>query len=1067
MVKILSLQKKLKIIVGEKLKVQLRLFLMLIIANMLISVNAFAQSKTISGVVTDANGDDPLIGVSIVLKGTTTGTVTDIDGKFSLEANTGDVLIFSFIGYLNTEVTVANQASISVSMETDMVGLDEVVVIGYGTQKKKLLTGATAQVNGSELEKRNSTNALQAMQGQVAGVNITSSSGQPGESMKVTIRGVGTIGNSTPLYIVDGVQTTDVNYLNNSDIESIDVLKDAASAAIYGSRAANGVILITTKKGKVGNSQVTFDAYYGVQNVAKKVDMLNTEQYVMIMNEQAANSGLAENKWPFDPNNLPAYTKNGVANTDWMDQMFVQNALTKNMVVGATGGSEQSTYSMSLSYTGQEGIVGGAGLSNYERYGGRFNSDKSLYNNRIKIGENLNLTYVKKNGVDVGGQYTNPLKGAFNASPLLPIYDNNGEFTDSGDSLFIDQNGETYWNPTDANPYASMVYNNQNITNNQKAIGNVYADVELIRNLNFRSSIGFDYFNQERRSYTPEYGLSSLTENLFSKATQRMEKGLSLTFDNLLSYTLNIDAHKIDVMTGMSSQQYQGSYVFGENSMLAFNDLEHAYLDNATNQEWALLKIEGAPNDEDKLLSYFGRFQYGFKETYLFNATFRADGSSKFAEGHRWGYFPSFSGGWVMSNEGFLDPISSVLNFFKLRASWGQNGNQNIESFQYVAPIQFTDADYNFGDTEAVNTTGSFPNRLPNKEVKWETSEQLNIGFDARLLNSRFVLNLDVYNKTTKDWLILAPVLATAGADAPYINGGNVTNKGVELALSYTEEVGDFNFNVNANGAFNKNNVTDIPTEDGIIHGSGNILYDNSLEFYRAESGHPVGYFWGFETDGIFQNQSQVDSHVGTEGKLIQSKAKPGDLKYIDQNGDGILNDEDKIELGDPNPDFIYGLSFNCSYKAVDFQIVTNGVMGNQIVQSYRFRSKYNNYTTDILDRWTGEGTSNTVPRVTNNNENYSQFSSVFIRNGDYYRISNLTIGIDIVKLFAIKHVSQLRLYASAQNLYTFTKYTGMDPEVGYGYVSTDDASDRFSSGIDVGYYPRPRVILFGVNVKF
>ncbi|MDA3930683.1 MAG: TonB-dependent receptor [Prolixibacteraceae bacterium] len=1038
--------------------------LLLLVAN-LVFVTTFAQERTITGNVTDKSGET-LVGVSVLVKGTTIGTATDIDGNYSLQVNDkAEVLSVFYIGYLTQDISIKDKSTINFVLEKDVQAIDEVlVVIGYGVQKKKLLTGATAQINGDVLEKRNSTNALQAMQGQVAGVNITSASGQPGEGMKVTIRGLGTIGNASPLYIVDGVQTTDINYLNSADIESIDVLKDAASAAIYGSRAANGVILITTKKGKVGKSQVTFDAYYGVQNVAKKVDMLNTDQYVMIMNEQAANSGLPENRWPFDVENLPAYTQNGVANTDWMDQMFVENALSKNIVVGASGGTEQSIYSMSLSYTGQEGIVGGPDLSNYERYGGRFNSEKSLYNGRIKIGQNLSLSYVKKNGVDVGGQYTNPLKGAFNASPLMPVYTDDGGFMSSFNDEIVDQDGNIYWYPEEQNPYASMVYKNQNTSNNQKVIGNVYADIELTKNLKFRSSIGFDNFSKERRSYTPEYVLSTLEKNIYSKANQRMEKGLSLTFDNVLSYSLNLDNHKIDAMAGMSARQYHGSWIYGENAQLAFNDLEHAYLNNATNQEWANLILEGAPNDVDKLVSYFGRVQYGFKETYLFNATFRADGSSKFADGNRWGYFPSFSTGWVMSNENFMEGASAV-NFLKLRASWGQNGNQNIESFQYVAPIQFTDADYNFGDTEGVNTTGSYPNRLPNEAIKWETSEQLNIGFDARLLDSHLSVNFDYYNKTTKDWLIKAPVLATAGAEAPFINGGSVSNKGVELALSYNNEVGDFSYNFNANGAFNKNNVIEIPTKDGIIHGSENVLFDNSLEFYRAESGHPVGFFWGYETDGLFQTQEDVDSYVNSEGELIQKRAKPGDIKYIDQNGDGTLTDDDKVDLGNPNPDFIYGFSFNCTYKAFDFQVVTNGVMGNQIVQSYRFRGKFNNYTTAILDRWTGEGTSNTIPRVTNSDGNYSQFSSIFMQDGDYFRISNLTLGVDLTKILTIKHVSQLRLYASAQNLHTFTKYTGMDPEVGYGHDG--GVTDQFSSGIDVGYYPRPSVMLFGVNVKF
>lgn len=1041
--------------------------LLTIFAVFALVINVNAQERTISGKITGNSDGLGIPGVNVMVKGSTIGTVTDIDGKFNINASPTDVVVVSFIGFQTQEIEVGNRSSIDIVLMEDIADLDEVVVIGYGVQKKKLLTGATAQVKGGDLEKRNSTSTLQAMQGQIAGVNITSTSGQPGESMKVTIRGVGTIGDASPLYIVDGIQTSDISYINSADIESIDVLKDAASAAIYGSRAANGVVLITTKKGTAGKSQVTFDAYYGVQNVAKKIDLLNTEQYAMIINEQDLNSGRTEEQVTFDLDNLPAYTNDGVANTNWLDEMFVKNALTKNMVVGLTGGSEQSTYSMSVSYTGQEGIVGGADYSNYERYGGRFNSDYNLFDDHIKVGQNLTLTYIKDNGIAVGNQYSNSLRGAFNTSPLLPMYDDNGEFINTNDEEIRDQNANVYWHPNEVNPYASMVYNNQNANNTQKALGNIYADIKLIRNLKFRTSLGVDYYSKEQRSYKPAYTLSAQSTNERSEATQRMEKGLGLTFDNLLTYSTHIGNHKIDGMAGMSSQQYSGSFLYGKSYNLAFYDLEHAYMDNATDSETATLKeqLQGAPHDEDRLLSYFGRVQYGYNETYLFNATFRADGSSKFAKGNRWGYFPSFSAGWVMSNENFMSPTAVVLNFFKLRASWGQNGNQNIKSYQYVAPIQFSEATYNFGDSEGVNTTGSFPNRLPNEDLKWETSEQLNIGFDSRLLNSRLSVNFDYYNKTTKDWLITAPILSTAGADAPVINGGNVTNKGIELALSFTEMKGDFNYTISANGAFNKNEVTEIPTEDGIIHGATNMLYVNGPEFYRAESGHPIGFFWGYETDGLFQTEQDVLDYTDSEGNLIQRRAEPGDVKLVDKNGDGILDNDDKVQLGDPNPDFIYGLSFNCSYKAFDFMIVTNGVAGNQIVQTYRSGDKYSNYTTAVLGRWTGEGTSNTIPRVTNGNTNYSQFTKLYMQDGDYFRISNVTFGYDLTKTINIKNISQLRFYVSAQNLHTFTKYDGMDPEVGYGFDNGE--SDKFSSGIDLGYYPRPRTFLAGVSVKF
>jgi TonB-dependent starch-binding outer membrane protein SusC len=1040
----------------------------------LLQVDLLAQEKNISGTIISAADGITLPGVNIVIKGTEKGTITDVNGKFSISASPLDVLVISFIGYQTQEMLVGDRLEINVSLAEGISELDEVVVIGYGTQKKKLVTGATDQVKGEDLQQRNTLNTIQALQGMTPGVNVTSTSGQPGEDMKVTIRGLGTIGDAAPLYLVDGVPTGDIDFLNPADIESIDVLKDAASAAIYGNRGANGVILITTRTGKrtiattgkPGNSLITFDAYYGIQNREKKIRMLNSEEYATIMNEQYLNSGGSPSKLPFDINNLPAYTADGNASTDWLDEMFVSNAVTQNYVLGMMGANEISSYSMSMSYTGQEGIVGGSELSDYNRFGGRINSEHYLYKDRIKIGENLNFAYVQNNGISVGNQYDNTLRSAFNSSPLLPVYDDNGEFFNTADNTILDQNGEPYWNDQEANPYASMYYNNQNDKNSQKMVGNIFAEINILKNLQFRTALGLDQYSRGERDFTPIYQLSVYSFSNFSKTSQTMEKSLALNFDNLLTYNYESGVHRIVAMAGMTVYKYNGTFMYSENTDLAFNDLAHAYLNNATNvSNAAQMKIQGKPNDEDKLLSYFGRVQYDLKETYLLNATFRADGSSKFAEGNRWGYFPSVSAGWIITNEPFMSGVNRYLDFLKIRASWGQNGSCKTDPFNYLAPIKFTQAAYVFGDEEGVSENGSYPSRLSNENLKWETSEQLNIGFDSRLLKSQLQINFDWYRKLTKDWLIKAPVYATAGTDAPYINGGNVINSGVELALTYNGNAGDFNYQVNGNGAYNKNEVTDIPTEDGIIHGAINTLYNNSSEFYRAESGHAIGYFWGWETDGLFQTTTEVSQHVSSAGTIIQPNAKPGDLRYVDQNDDGVIDDLDKIDLGDPIPNFLYGVNFSCNYKGIDFLLIATGVAGNQIVQSYRGQTdKYSNYSTEILDRWTGTGTSTTIPRVTNNNINY-KFSDIFVKNGSYLRISNVTLGYDLIKVIKIKFMSQLRIYFSVQNLYTFTKYSGMDPEVGYGF--DNGATDKFSSGIDLGFYPHPRTMLLGVNVKF
>ena len=1033
----------------------------LLILTFLLANNVLAQTgeKNITGVVTEIETGEPIPGVSIVVQGTTRGTATDIDGQFNLSVNEDDVLVVSFVGFLTQEVPVAGNTNFTIAMEPDVVGLEEVVVVGYGVQKKKLVTGATVQVDGENLQQRNTTSALEALQGQTPGVQITSTSGQPGEGLKVVIRGLGTIGNSGPLYVVDGIQTGDISYLNNADIESVDVLKDAASAAIYGSQAANGVVLITTKSGSRGKAQISFDAYYGVQNVARKVDMLNSKEYAVIMNEAAINTG----KVPYFSADEVAAMNEG---TNWMDEMFYDNAVTQNYNLGLNGGSEFSTYSISMSYTGQEGIVGGPDVSNYDRYNLRINTEHILYGNFLKMGQHLTMGYIEKNGISVGNQYNNTLRGAFNVSPFLPMYDDDNNFLNNTPGANVMYNGEVWdpWVEGESNPYATMVLNNQSKNNNQKIFGDVYFELQPVNNLKFKTTFGFDYYVSEGRSYNPAYELSIYAFRLNDGASQSLSKGMALTWDNILTYDWTNGEHSVSAMAGTSAYRNRGSWVNVNNADLIISDLEHAYIDNTTNTDLTRLGYGGGPFDESMLLSYFGRISYNYQEKYLLNATFRRDGSSKFDKDHRWGNFPSISLGWVATNENFLENTENWLDFLKIRASWGQVGNQSISAWQYLAPITTANTNYYFGTADfdaAGNTVGAYPSRLANANLIWETSEQTNIGFDARLADNKLGINFDWYNKSTKDWLLEAPILATAGANPPFINGGNVKNTGVELALSWNDNIGDFNYFINANVSKNSNEVTEVPTEDGIVHGLNNMLYDNSLEFYhRAETGFPIGYFWGWETDGIFQNLEEVGAYTGSGGNLIQPSAKPGDLRYVDQNSDGVINEDDKVMIGDPNPDYTFGFSLGFNYKGLDFSMAANGVAGNQLVQSYRNHvNGFANYTTEILNRWHGEGTSNTIPRVTETNVNYL-FSDIFIKDGDFLRISNITLGYDFSNLIRFDYLSKFRVYASVQNAFTFTKYNGMDPEIGYGVQNG-------SSGVDLGYYPRPRTILMGVNVKF
>lgn len=1034
------------------------IFSLLLLALLVFSETLFAQQRQISGKVTAADG--PIPGAVVKIKGKSGGTGTNNDGAFVISVQTGDILVISSIGYKTKEVSVAAGNTISVTLTEDNQNLDEVVVVGYGVQQKKLVTGATVQVKGETLQKQSTTNALQGLQGQSPGVQITSTSGQPGEAMKVNIRGLGTIGNSGPLYVVDGVLTGDITYLNSSDIESIDILKDAASAAIYGSQAANGVILVTTRTGKKGQSgQLTFDAYAGVQNVAKKAEMLNSTQYASIMNEAAINSG-----------KLPVFTNAQIAamgeGTDWIDQMFTDNALTQNYALGASGSSEASVYSTGVSYTGQAGVVGGKALSNYERYNFRINSEHNFYKDILKIGQHLTYSDIKSNGIGVGGQYNNALRGAFNTSPFVPVYDANGNFADNSNST---------WYPGEANPYALMVLNNQNRRGSQRLLGDIYMVVEPIKNLRFRTSLGMDYSSSDSRSFTPIYTLSTYAYSTTTKATQSMDKGKSFIWDNLLSYKFTVkNDNTFEVMAGTSAYQADGSGIFGTNTNLVFEDLDHAWLSNATNKNIAGITIGGRPIPADRRMSYFGRINYNYKEKYLLNATFRADGSSRFSAANRWGYFPSVSAGWVATNEKFLEGQKGWLDFLKVRASWGQVGNQNIPAFQYLAPINLANTNYTFGPEEGALTPGAYQSRISNPNIKWETSEQTNFGFDANLLKGKVTVNFDWYNKSTKDWLLSAPILATAGADAPYINGGKVTNKGIELGLTYRSNFGEFNYSVGVNGAYNKNKVVGIPTADGIIHGEPNQLYDNALEFYRAQNGLPIGYFWGLKTAGIFQNEAEVASYRSASGQLIQPGALPGDARFVDINGDGVIDNLDRTNIGKPNPDYTFGITLSGDYKGFDFSVVASGVAGNEIVQSYRnIANQYANYTTRVLDRWHGEGTSNTVPRVTETPVSYNSFSDLYVQKGDFLRISNITVGYDLGKVFKKSYLKQVRLYAAALNVYTFTKYDGMDPEVGFGGINSTNSNgesvvrDAYASGIDLGYYPRPRTFMFGANFKF
>lgn len=1029
---------------------------------------AASQSLTVKGTVTSAYDGEPLIGVTVMVKNSNVGTATDIDGNYQIDTTKGSTLVFSYVGMQQREIEVMSDR-LDVALLDDSSTLDDLVVIGYGVQKKKLLTGATSQMEGKDIAKMNTNSPLQAMQGQLAGVNISTNSGQPGTDMKVRIRGLGTIGNAGPLYLIDGVGG-DISTLNPSDIESIDVLKDAASAAIYGAQAANGVVLVTTKKGREGRTKVTFDGYYGIQNVAHKVKMLNAREYMTIMDEQE----IADNSAPIDWESMSSIWRTdaegnrlGIYDTDWVGQMFKQNAATQSYTIGLTGGNSTSTYAMSIGYLNQEGIGGGSKVSDYSRYNFQINSDHKLFGGLVTVGEQVSFVYKKNRGINVGNQWNNSLRGAFGVSPLIPVYGPDGGFYDTS---------YNEWNNGSGNPYGSMMINNQKENKAATFSGNVYAQIEPIKGLRFRTVFGAVASSSEYRTYSPIYQFSIYDYRQHTSVSQDMSRGLGMTWTNTISYDFNIKDHAFNTLIGMEAYRNDGvSVSAGQRDLKeGFDTWPYAYVSNGTAATSADgLSAGGSPWDQSRSVSYFGRLGWNWREKYMVNVTVRGDGSSKFARGHRFGTFPSVSAGWNLSSEEFMVSAQSWLDFLKIRGSWGRVGNQNITNYMYLAPVKVTNTHYFFGEyfgqngtygdysTTLGNNWGAYPNRLGNADLTWETSEQLDFGFDAAIFKSRLRINFDWYRKMTKDWLVEAPILATAGAGAPYINGGDVINTGVELAFNWNDIIGkDFAYSIGANFTYNKNKVGSIPTEDGIIHGLANQLYDSSTEFYRAENGHAIGYWWGFQTYGLFQNQQEIDQWIAAGNGILQANVRPGDVRFVDQNHDGVINDDDKIDLGNGVPKFTYGFNINFNWKNFDLGLVATGVAGNKIVQSYRnYGDQKANYTTEILGRWTGEGTSDRIPRVTNGMINCA-FSDLFLHDGDFLRLSNLTFGYDFAPIMKRKWCSQARLYIQVQNLATFTKYNGMDPEIGYG-------TSEWVSGIDVGYYPTPRTVLFGVNLGF
>lgn len=1055
----------------KKVKV---LFLMMALS--LAALSASAQNIVVKGTVTDAADGTPVPYATIVVKGASVWTTTENDGTYSIESPVNGVLSVSNLGYAEAEINVEGRTVVNIQLAPEFDALSESVVIGYGVQQKKLLTGSTIQVKGDDLAKLSTTSALGALQSQSPGVQITQNSGQPGQGFKVNIRGIGTIGDSAPLYVIDGVAGGDINVLNPSDIESIDVLKDAASAAIYGARAANGVVLVTTRQGKEGRAVVSYDGYVGAQYIAKMPDLCTAQEYMMLQDMALTNSGSPAYDWEkLLPADLYKSIKDGSwTGTNWVKEMYNKGALTQNHSVNVAGGSADNKFSLGFSYTGQDGILGYNALESvnaeYRRYTFRVNSDHVVIKRNgldiLKVGETLNYSFGTNSGIAEGDIYWNSLHNAIGANPLLPVYayDAEGNITGFYDTEAREKDGwkfdDNAKHPMGLDYYTSR---GRNTSKSYSLQASAYAELQPIKNLRIKSQVGYRMSGSSSRSYTMLYDLAGSQYSDYDELSQSMSLGHRLTWENTASYHFDINSdHVFDIVAGQSIEKWgMGESLSGESANSIFtNDFERAYLSNAKPERLDQVSLSGRPSTQGALASFFGRLNYNIKETYLFSATLRADGSSNFARGHRWGIFPSVSAGWVISNENWMGGSKGWLDFLKLRASWGQNGNASISNFQYLTTIGLSSSAAYYYSNKGVPSTGAIPGTLANPNVSWETSEQTNIGLDARFFNSAFGVTVDGYIKNTKDWLVQAPIASVYGFEAPYVNGGDVRNSGIELALDYSKYTGEFNWGVKLNGSYNKNVVTRIANAEGIIHGEDDVLSQGTGEMYRVQEGYPIGYFYGYKTAGIFQNQAQVDA---TKAKY--DDAKPGDVIFVDYDGDGEITDDDRTMIGNPHPDFTAGLNLWFSYKGFDLNITGYGAFGQQIAKSYRsfFDSPRENFTRDFLNCWTGEGTSNRYPTLTLcNDRNWSNISEIYIENGDYFKVSNVTLGYDFSRLFGKKSfVSKARLYVSAQNLLTITKYSGMDPEIGYGF------DEDWVSGIDLGYYPSARTFLVGVNLSF
>ena len=824
--------------------------MLLALAGTLFLLPGSAQSQsTVSGIVTDASGEG-IAGVAVIVKGTTTGTSTDMKGAYTIRASKSDVLVFSFLGYKTQEVAVHNRMEIDVRLESDAQLVDEVVVVGYGVQKKSLVTGAISSVKGSALETTGIMRADDALAGKTAGVQVVSNSGQPGSDVQIYIRGIGTNGTATPIYIVDGMAVSGIEYLNPGDIESIEVLKDAAASAIYGARGGNGVVLITTRRSKDGQWSVNYDFSYGIQNIARKIDVLNAREYAIIQNEAAANSGAT---LPFTDEQIASFRQG----TDWQEAILNRNAGVQRHNVRVSAGTARSSFNGSASYLNQDGILA-EGKSNFKRYTINLAAEhKLLRNDALTVGENVVVSHVKKQSVTQNSSTAGPLVGALNMDPLTPVYD-----PYQTDELYGGFGVSKYVSQEVVNPVARIYYSNgRTLYTTMK--GSVFAELKFLNDFRLRGSAGADITWTDGFGYSPMYKLNSTTGNTSANgASQSYDQNRRFSYEGYLTWGHVYDErHDVSAMIGASLLQRSSLSLSASRNDLKIDDEDHAYISMATNSS---ASASGGPGNPSAIVSFFGRVNYAYDNRYMLTATVRRDGSSRFGPNNRFGTFPSVSVGWNVANESFLRDVR-WLDALKFRASWGQNGNENIGDFAYLATISTYGLGYSFGSQNANGSlaVGAAPVKVVNPDLKWETSEQTDIGLDVRLFGC-LGLTFDYYVKKTKDLLVTTPVPLMLGNSFPTANAGNVKNSGVEFAVDFQRQFGKWNIAVNGNISYNKNRVTYVGTDTGYVTGS--TVQGITGAVTRMEAGHAMSYFWGYKTLGIFQNQAEIDAWSTRKG---------------------------------------------------------------------------------------------------------------------------------------------------------------------------------------------------------